>query len=162
MSFWLSKSLYEMNEQEWEAICDGCGKCCLHSFIDSDYEDDADAFTALRPGETLVFSNISCAYLDDSNCGCKDYANRLKNVPTCVKLSKENVEQAYFMPPSCAYRRLLEGRGLAAWHPLNNGGSRDKMIALGLTVKGRTVNEANVDFDDIEDYLVDWPTFDCE
>ncbi|WP_462172035.1 YcgN family cysteine cluster protein [Pseudoalteromonas xiamenensis] len=162
MNFWESKSLNEMSDTEWESLCDGCGKCCLHSFIDSDYEDDADGFTALRPGETLVFTNISCEYLDDQTCGCKDYINRLTNVPTCVKLHKDNIEQAYFMPQSCAYRRILEGRGLPSWHPLQHNGSRDKMEELGMTVKGRVVNETNANFDQFEDYVVDWAEKDLD
>lgn len=160
MNFWESKSLDTMTESEWESLCDGCGKCCLHSFIDSDYDDEPDAFTALRPGEELVFTNIACRYLDDESCGCKDYANRLINVPTCVKLSKENISQAYFMPESCAYRRILEGRGLAPWHPLLNHGSREKMFALGLTVKHRTISEDDADLEAFEDYIVEWPQAD--
>ncbi|CCQ10618.1 conserved protein of unknown function; putative YcgN protein [Pseudoalteromonas luteoviolacea B = ATCC 29581] len=157
MNFWETTPLQEMDETQWEALCDGCAKCCLHSFIDSDYDDEADGFTGLREGERLVFSSISCAYLDSNTCQCIDYKNRLNNVPSCVKLDKNNIEQAYFMPPSCAYRRILEGRGLASWHPLLNNGSREKMDAMELSAKGKVTNEQSIDMDDFEDYLVEWP-----
>ena len=70
--FWENKTLEQMNAQEWESICDGCGKCCLHSFIDSDEDDDGDAIAQLREGESLIFSSIACQYIDETTSGCTE------------------------------------------------------------------------------------------
>ena len=105
--FWLTKSLSEMSENEWEAICDGCGKCCLNTFIDSEDEDEFTATDQLREGEQLIFTNIVCQYLDNNTCGCSEYENRQTLVPSCVKLTKENLKDIFldghitmdFLPP---------------------------------------------------------------
>lgn len=162
-NFWQTKTLAQMNEQEWESICDGCGKCCLHSFIDSDHDDYGEVIAQLREGESLIFSSIACQYIDDVSCGCTRYAERQILVPSCVKLTKENLEQAFFMPNSCSYRRLHEGRGLASWHPLLNGGSKALMNKLGISIQGRVTHDNKVNVEEaFEDYIVDWPDFDCD
>ena len=120
-SFWQTKTLAQMNEQEWESICDGCGKCCLHSFIDSD-EEEFSSTDHLREGESLIYSSLICQYIDESSCACTRYNERQQLVPSCVKLTKDNLKDIFFMPNSCSYRRLYEYRGLASWHPLLNSG----------------------------------------
>ncbi len=156
--FWLTKSLGQMNQQEWEAICDGCGKCCLHSFIDSEHSDDEfESTDILRPGETLVYTNIICQYIDTQTCACTEYENRSSLVPSCVKLTKENLDSIFFMPNSCSYRRLHEGRGLASWHPLLNSGSKSVMHDKGISIVGRVVKDNEVDLEEFEMYQVDWP-----
>lgn len=160
--FWIKKSLEQMSQNEWEAICDGCGKCCLNTLIDSEYDDEFTVTEQLREGEELLFTSIACQYLDEQSCGCSDYANRQTLVPSCVKLTKENLASIFFMPPSCSYRRLHEGRGLASWHPLLNNGSKETMHQLDISVQGKTVKDCDVDFDDFDLYVAQWPMKDCD
>ena len=127
--FWETKTLAQMNEQEWEAICDGCGKCCLNTFIDSEDDDDFTPTDTLRPGEQLIYTNIVCQYLDNKTCSCSQYEQRQTLVPSCVKLTKENIDDIFFMPQSCSYRRVQEGRGLASWHPLLNKGKKSSSVS---------------------------------
>ena len=165
MSFWQEKTLAQMNQQEWEAICDGCGKCCLHSFIDSDQEDDDDFSSTdfLREGEELLYTDVICQYNDPATCGCARYSERQSLVPSCVQLTKENLKDIFFMPNSCSYRRLHEGRGLASWHPLNNNGSKQAMIDAGISAHGKTTSELDVDLEtQFESHIVEWPKHDCD
>lgn len=165
MSFWQEKTLAQMNQQEWEAICDGCGKCCLHSFIDSDQEDDDDFSSTdfLREGEELLYTDVICQYNDPATCGCARYSERQLLVPSCVQLTKENLKDIFFMPNSCSYRRLHEGRGLASWHPLNNNGSKQTMIDAGISAHGKTISELDVDLEtQFESHIVAWPKHDCD
>jgi uncharacterized cysteine cluster protein YcgN (CxxCxxCC family) len=156
--FWQQKSLQEMSAQEWEAICDGCARCCLHKFIDDESEDESFAPTAhINEGEEVLYTNIACYLLNDKTCGCTQYDKRTELVPDCVTLTKENLASIFFMPPSCSYRRLHEGKGLAHWHPLLNKGKKAKMHELGISVRNRTVSEADVDLHDFEDFIVKWP-----
>lgn len=163
-SFWLSTSLENMTQQQWESICDGCGKCCLHSFIDSDEEgDEFESTDFLREGEELIYTSLVCQYIDEETCGCTRYAQRQELVPSCVKLTKENLKDIFFMPQSCSYRRLYEGRGLASWHPLLNDGDKTKMHDMGISAKGRITKDNIVDIEeDFEHYVVQWPTYDCD
>lgn len=160
--FWLKRSLEQMSQPEWEAICDGCGKCCLNTFIDSEDEDEFTATDQLREGEELIFTNIVCQYLDNDTCGCSEYANRQTLVPSCVKLTKENLKDIFFMPTSCSYRRLQEGRGLPSWHPLLNGGKKSLMHKKQMSVRNKTISERAVNFADFEDHIVSWPLNDLD
>jgi len=160
--FWQHKSLQEMQKDEWEAICDGCARCCLHKFIDDDSVDDVDADFVIadqvKPNEEVLYTNIACYLLNDKTCACSQYDKRLDLVPDCVGLNKDNIKSLFFLPPSCSYRRIYEGKGLAHWHPLLNKGKKSKMHALGVSVRNRTIKEADVDFDRLEDFIVTWPT----
>ncbi|MCF7513397.1 YcgN family cysteine cluster protein [Pseudoalteromonas sp. L23] len=164
MSFWQEKALEEMTRDEWEAICDGCGKCCLHSFIDSDEEDESfESTDFLREGEELLYTDVVCQYNDKNSCGCSRYSERQVLVPSCVQLTKENLKDIFFMPNSCSYRRLHEGRGLASWHPLRNNGSKQAMIDAGISIFGKATSELEVDLEsDFEAHIVEWPHKDCE
>lgn len=156
--FWREKSLHEMTLPQWEAICDGCARCCLHKFIDDQTPGDAPVSTEpMRKDEEVLYTNIGCYLLNDKSCSCTQYDRRAELVPDCVTLTKENLSQIHFMPPSCSYRRLHEGKGLAHWHPLLNKGKKSKMHQLGITVRHRIVNESEVDLTDIDDYIVTWP-----
>ena len=109
----------------------------------------------------LYFTNIVSQYLDNATCGCSEYENRQTLVPSCVKLTKENLKDIFFMPQSCSYRRLHEGRGLATWHPLLNNGDKTKMHELNISVKDKTVKDCDVKLEDFDLYIAEWPTKDC-
>lgn len=138
--FWQTKRLEQMTVQEWESLCDGCGLCCLVRFEDED------------TGE-IIPTRVSCRLFDDKLCRCSDYENRKKHVPDCIKLTPHNIEALEWMPKSCAYRRLYEGRDLAAWHPLISG-DPESVHRAGVSVRGQTLNERDLDDpDDAIDHL---------
>ena len=140
--YWERIPLAKMTPEEWEALCDGCGKCCLNKLEDAD------------TGE-VFFTRIACRLFDDATCRCANYEVRKSIVPECVVLKPETLDEiAYWMPKSCAYRRLNEGRGLADWHPLISG-DPDSVHRAGISIKGRTIGEFEVHEDDWEDYIID-------
>jgi len=137
--FWETKQLHEMTEAEWESLCDGCGLCCLVRFEDE---------------ETLevIPTRVHCKLFDPEVCRCSDYENRRATVPDCIKLTPFNVEALEWMPKSCAYRRIHEGRGLAAWHPLVSG-DPETVHTAGISVRGETISETTLaDPEDALDY----------
>ncbi len=137
--FWQIKSLEQMSVQEWESLCDGCGLCCLIRFEDED------------TGE-IIPTRVACKLLDQHLCRCKDYSNRKAHVPDCIKLTPWNIEALQWMPKSCAYRRLYEGRPLASWHPLISG-DPESVHAAGVSIRGQTISEAVLaDPDDAIDF----------
>lgn len=140
--FWQTVKLADMTAAQWEAVCDGCAKCCLVKLQDEDN------------GE-IVFTDIVCNLLDQQSCRCAHYEERTKLVPDCVKLTKDNLDKIDFMPPSCAYRLLHEGKDLPQWHPLVSGRA-DSVVEAGMSVKGRVIAEMAFDGDS-EDRVVDWP-----
>jgi uncharacterized cysteine cluster protein YcgN (CxxCxxCC family) len=141
--FWKTKTLAEMTTTEWESVCDGCGLCCLNKLEEWDSGD-------------IYFTSIRCKLLDDHSCRCSSYENRWDFVPDCVQLSKENVDEIAWLPPTCGYRLINEGRDLYWWHPLVSG-DRETVHEAGISARGRTINETEVDVEDFEDYVVDWP-----
>ena len=143
--FWETKSLDQMSEAEWEALCDGCGKCCLNKLEDED------------SGE-VALTRVACRLLDDATCRCAQYEIRHQFVPDCIVLKPSNIEShLYWMPQTCAYRLLHEGRGLADWHPLISG-TAETVHAAGVSMRGRTVSEFEVSDEDWEDHIIDEPT----
>ncbi|WP_339880028.1 YcgN family cysteine cluster protein [Pseudidiomarina gelatinasegens] len=148
--FWEEKSLQHMTHAEWESLCDGCGKCCLHKLID---EDDAQ--------EVIEYTDVSCRLLDTKTGLCSDYANRKEHVPDCVVITPDNVNKLDYMPTSCAYRRLAEGRGIPSWHPLNHNGSRGPMLAAGMSAAGLVESEDYVE-EELELRIVTWPLNDID
>lgn len=163
--FWQTKSLEEMTRSEWESLCDGCAKCCLHKFIDDESTTDE---TELMPtdhineGEKMSYSNIACFLLNDKSGQCTQYEKRTKLVPDCVQLTQDNLDAVFFMPPSCTYRRLKEGRDIPSWHPLLNKGKKSAMHKAGMSVRGKIVKDNEVDIDFFEDYIVTWPLNDID
>ena len=143
-AFWETKPLSAFTREEWEATCDGCAKCCLVKLEDED-----------EPG-VIYFTDVACRLLDCATCRCTDYANRTARVPGCASLSPDRLDLLAVMPPSCAYRRLAEGRGLPDWHHLVSGAATTVHTARR-SVMGRTVSETEVGAADFEDRLVDWP-----
>jgi uncharacterized cysteine cluster protein YcgN (CxxCxxCC family) len=160
--FWLTTPLEKMNESQWESVCDGCAKCCLHKFIEDDDVEEAAATAHIETGEQVHYTNIACGLLNTKTCNCTQYAERTKLVPDCVKLTKKNIDDIFFMPTSCSYRRLHEGRGLPSWHPLLNKGKKAKMHKVGMSVRGKTVFDRDVDLEHFEDYIAMWPLKDLE
>jgi len=140
--FWQEKSLEAMTHEEWETLCDGCGKCCLHKIEDVD------------SGE-VFFTNVACRLLDASTCRCRDYAHRTTLVPGCVVLEPQMVREIAWLPETCAYRRLAEGRGLAWWHPLVSG-TQETVRQAGIAICDRTIPEESIDISKLEDYVIDW------
>ena len=138
--FWETKSLKEMSKFEWESLCDGCGKCCLHKLEDID------------TGKISV-SNVSCAYLDEKTCKCKDYINRQDNVPDCIELDLKKLKKLEWLPPTCAYRLIDEGKKLYDWHHLISGSSKT-IHEHGMSVRDYAVNENKIS--DIEEYILEW------
>ncbi len=125
--YWESKSLDQMTREEWESLCDGCAKCCLHKLED------------ITTGE-LAFTNVACRLLDIDACKCSNYKRRSELVPDCVVLGPQNVAQLYWMPSTCAYRLLAEGKKLPFWHPLVTGDT-NSVHRAGISVRGRSVSE---------------------
>ena len=141
--FWRCLTLEEMSSEQWESLCDGCGRCCLNKLEDED------------TGE-ISWTTIRCRLLDGTACRCTDYDNRSAIVPDCVRLTPQNVRTLSWLPPSCAYRRLAEGDDLCWWHPLVSGDAETVFLA-GISVAGRTVSERVVPLPKWEEYVVDWP-----
>jgi len=163
--FWQEKSLKEMTRPEWESLCDGCAKCCLNKFIDDDSTTDESELMPtdhINDGEQISYSNIACYLLNDKTCQCTQYAKRTTLVPDCVKLTQENLDDVFFMPPSCTYRRIQEGRGVPSWHPLLNKGKPTAMHKAGMSVRGKIVKDNDVDIEYFEDYIVTWPLNDLD
>lgn len=164
-SFWETKTLPEMTRSEWESLCDGCAKCCLNKFIDDEFTDESTELlptTHIQEGEQIHYSNIACFLLNEKSCQCTKYEERTKLVPDCVRLTQDNLDGVFFMPPSCTYRRLQEGRGIPSWHPLLNKGKKSAMHNAGMSVRGKIVKDNDVSIVHFEDYIVSWPLADTD
>jgi uncharacterized protein len=139
--FWKRKTLSEMTRPEWESLCDGCARCCLLKLEDID------------TGE-IAYTDIACKLLDSGACRCSDYKNRQQSVPDCVVLKPANIADLGWMPSSCAYRLIAEGKDLAWWHPLVSG-DPSTVHDSGISVRGKVVPEQRGE--DPEDHIVTWP-----
>jgi uncharacterized cysteine cluster protein YcgN (CxxCxxCC family) len=122
--FWKRKKLKEMSREEWESLCDGCARCCLVKLEDEDTG-------------RIHFTSAACKLLDGKTCRCTDYRNRNRRVPDCVRLTPENVGTLSWLPRTCAYRLLAEGKDLAWWHPLVSGRA-ETVREAGISVAGRS------------------------
>ena len=141
--FW-ELPLEQLDRKEWEALCDGCGKCCLNKIEDED------------TGE-VALTRVACRLLDGAPCLCTKYATRHKYVPECIVLTPEKIaETMYWLPATCAYRLRAEGRPLHDWHHLISG-DREAVHRAGVSMAGRTVPETQVDDDDWEDHIIEEP-----
>ncbi|MDJ0931814.1 YcgN family cysteine cluster protein [Breoghania sp.] len=141
--FWHEKSLDELSASEWEALCDGCGRCCLNKLED------------WETGE-IAWTNVACTLLDGETCRCRDYENRAVTVPDCVQLTPDEVCTLTWLPPTCGYRLVAEGCYLYWWHPLVSG-SAETVHETGISVRGRTVPEDGMELEEYENHVMDWP-----
>ena len=143
-SFWKTKTLEQMSDSEWESLCDGCGRCCLEKL-----EEEGTG--------RIFFTDVACRLLDGEKCACKDYPNRSAKVPDCVRLTVANVHELPWLPPSCGYRLIAEGRDLYWWHPLVSG-DPNTVHDAGVSVRGRiSASEADIPVAELEDHIVKWP-----
>ncbi len=141
--FWRTKTLEEMSDAEWESLCDGCGRCCLNKLEDED------------TGE-IAWTDVACRLLDGESCRCANYAGRQALVPDCVQLDPEAVRSLSWLPPTCGYRLVDEGRDLYWWHPLVSGDA-ETVHQAGISVRGRTVSEVSWPPETLEQRLAAWP-----
>lgn len=139
--FWKHKMLAEMSPEEWESLCDGCGRCCLHKLEDVDTG-------------TIHYTRAACRLLDLTSCQCQDYAHRKARVADCIQLRAEDISEFTWLPHTCAYRLLAEGHDLPEWHPLISG-DPETVHTAGISVRGIAISEIYVD--DLEDYLLNDP-----
>ena len=128
--FWRSKSLRDLTDAQWESLCDGCGQCCLIKFQDEDTDE-------------LLHTRLSCELLDVGTCRCNDYDNRHSRIPDCVVIAPDTVETLDWLPHSCAYRLVAEGRDLYWWHPLVSG-DPDSVHQAGISVRDWATSEEGV------------------
>ncbi|MBL8589234.1 MAG: YcgN family cysteine cluster protein [Methylobacteriaceae bacterium] len=146
--FWRRKRLEEMTAQEWESLCDGCGRCCL---VKLEEETDEGG-----PGP-IHYTSIGCRLFDEATCHCADYENRQARVPDCVRLTPAEVRSLRWLPPTCGYRLVAEGRDLAWWHPLVSG-DPETVHRAGVSARGRVAaNEDDVPDEQSVDFIVEWP-----
>jgi len=143
-NFWERVPLSDMTRAEWEALCDGCGKCCLNKLEDEE------------TGE-VELTRIACRLLDGSTCQCSRYETRHDIVPECIVLTADTIrEHLYWLPRTCAYRLLHLGRPLPDWHPLKTG-DPESVHRAGVSVRGMTVSETHVHDDDWDDHIIEEP-----
>ncbi len=139
--FW-ERPLTQLTAPEWEALCDGCGKCCLNKI---EYEDTGE----------VEYTRVACRLLDDATCRCSQYPIRHQFVPDCIRITPKTIAKvAYWMPATCAYRLRHEGRDLPDWHPLITG-DPESVHAAGISMRGRTIPEFEVAEDDWDDYIIE-------
>jgi len=140
--YWERKRLDQMSGPEWEALCDGCGKCCLNKLEDED-------------SGHVALTRLACRLLDGETCRCTQYDIRHQFVPECIVLSPQSIpDHLYWLPKTCAYRLLHEGRTLKSWHPLISG-TPQSVHDVGVSVAGWTIPEFEVHEDDWEDHIIE-------
>lgn len=142
MPFWKQKSLSQMTRDEWESLCDGCALCCLIKL-----EDDA--------SNEVFYTRVVCKHLDEGKCVCRKYERRTELVADCVSLKAENVHEFHWLPATCAYRLIAEGKDLKWWHPLVSG-SRETVHQAGISVKDKVLSEEFVHPKSYDEHIIDW------
>jgi uncharacterized cysteine cluster protein YcgN (CxxCxxCC family) len=140
--FWETTPPEALTARQWEALCDRCGRCCLEKLINP------------RTGK-VYYTSIACALLDKASCQCRDYRHRRRMVPQCIQLNPANLMSCRWLPRTCAYRLLGEGKNLPAWHPLISG-NPESVHAAGISIRGRVLHPMPPHADDLEAYIVDW------
>ena len=140
-SFWKTKALSEMNKSEWESLCDGCGQCCLVKLEDEETDD-------------LYITNVACHLLNIETCRCTDYEHRLEKVSMCLSLTMEEPEAFKWLPETCAYRRLSEGKDLMRWHPLLSD-NNESVHQAGISVRDFAQSEEYIHVDQLPDHVIE-------
>lgn len=140
--WWHEKSLAELNPQEWEALCDGCAKCCLHKLEDED-------------SAVVYYTKVRCRYLHEQSCRCKDYPNRSTLVPNCIDLRSADWQNIDWLPVTCAYRLRANNQALPTWHPLLSG-NRNSVHDEGVSIRGRAISDEYVHPDGFDEHIVHW------
>jgi len=140
--FWKEKELSQLSREEWEALCDGCAKCCLHRLEDEDTQE-------------IHFTNVVCHLLDLETAQCTRYTERSVLVPNCITMKLKDLDNPYWLPSTCAYRLLAEGKELPEWHPLRSG-DPESVFTSGNAILGRVICETEAD--DLEHHMIDWIT----
>lgn len=142
--YWRTKTLEQMSSAEWEGLCDGCGRCCLVKLEDED------------SGE-IAYTDVGCTLLDGKTCGCRNYPERQSLVPECVRLTPDVVRGLGWLPPTCGYRLVAQGKDLPDWHPLVSG-DPESVHRAGVSVRDRvSASEDDVTIEDVMDRIVSWP-----
>ncbi len=141
-NFWQTHTLKQMNRSQWESLCDGCGRCCLHKLEDEDTNE-------------IYFTDVACRYLDEETCQCPHYETRQSLVPDCLTIYPDWGDKFNWLPKTCAYRLLSEGKELFDWHPLISGDPNSVHLA-GISVRGRTFRDDEVDEEDIYKHVITW------
>lgn len=144
-NFWETKTLAEMNREEWESLCDGCGRCCLHKLEDEDTGD-------------IYITSVACKLLDLKTCRCTNYTSRINLVPDCLELHAVSFKEYQWLPKTCAYRLLNDGEKLPAWHPLISN-RENSVKKAGMAVSSYAISETKIkNVDDLEDYILELQT----
>jgi len=141
LNFW-EKPLTELSKQEWESLCDGCARCCLHKLEDEE------------TGE-VHYTSVVCKYLNETSCQCTNYQDRHSLAPDCIWLNPDNVEAFKWLPGSCAYRLRAEGKPLHWWHPLVSG-RVESVQEAGMTIRGKCISEEHVHPDHLQENIIHW------
>ncbi len=142
LRFWETKKLEEMNAAEWDSLCDRCGKCCLHKLIDEDTND-------------IFYTRVACRLLDPNTSQCASYSNRFSEVKDCLNVKKMTSTEMRWMPDTCAYRLIMEGRALPTWHPLITEKATD-MECDDNSIRGKVLSEDEVDLDSLQTQIITW------
>lgn len=142
MTDWWQQPLNELDDAQWEALCDGCAKCCLHKLEDAD------------SGE-IFYTKVRCQLLDESSCRCSNYSQRSILVPDCIELAPGTVGGLDWLPSTCAYRLRANGEPLPDWHYLVSG-SRETVHAAGISIRGRSVSDEFVHPDGYDEHVITW------
>jgi uncharacterized cysteine cluster protein YcgN (CxxCxxCC family) len=139
-AYWKNKDLADLSPDEWEALCDGCGRCCLYKL-----EDD-EGF--------IYYTRVACRFLDLHECRCTSYENRAEVMPTCIVLDVEKAHELGWLPDTCAYRLLALGKDLPKWHPLVSG-NKNTILRAGISIRRLAISETEADLDSLENYIIE-------
>ena len=140
--YWNNTPLHELSHEQWEMLCDGCGKCCLHKLQDEDTN-------------AVFYTRVACKLLDTKSGGCQDYDQRFSRVPDCMDVAKMLPSEMAWLPNSCAYRLRADNKPLPQWHPLISG-KQSSVHKETKSIRGRVVSEVDVDEADLENYIIRW------